>query len=448
MIKLDYKEIKAKLDPQRVIDHLAANKADFEAKAFKPLFDEAKGEFRIAYKRRSYSVVDFLVKEQGHSFKDANAVLDTCYKAQRKEQIGENIQVWDNYATKQVNQQRQDYRAAINEAKKDNIALYAAEYGYAIDRSRSSRNYIAMKHEESGDRIVVHRNGERYIYFNPQNDTDRGDLYNFFANRGVKGYRDIAAQIEKADRSKLENLPVLTEAKESYDSQILYKTYVAMPSYRDTTNGYLQGRGISKEITDQYSNLKVDKRNNVVTPMYRHSEKVLFAFAGYNQKLARPIEKGKDGTKLDKPIKDLNRGNRSITVLKTDNAAKQPDRIVVGESFVDGLSYIQIQQHDPNRSLLISTNGQTDEQSIRMIKDLHDKYPKAEVVLAFDNDKAGRMFAVQVKAQIPKATENYPENKDWNDQLRHLQQEQGAKEELTRHKNESEQEPSGPYLHR
>lgn len=40
-----------------------------------------------------------------------------------------------------------------------------------------------------------------------------------------------------------------------------------------------------------------------------------FAFAGYNQKLRVPLHRDKDGVMLEKPIKDLNRGNKATTAL-------------------------------------------------------------------------------------------------------------------------------------
>ena len=61
--------------------------------------------------------------------------------------------------------------------------------GYAKDKEKSSQN-IKLKNE-NGDSLVISRNAKGdYLYFNPNDDKDRGNLLNFCKNRGVK-FQDL-----------------------------------------------------------------------------------------------------------------------------------------------------------------------------------------------------------------------------------------------------------------
>ena len=59
--------------------------------------------------------------------------------------------------------------------------------GYFKDKEKSSKNHIKLKNN-NGDTLVVSRNAKgHYLYFNPHDEQkDRGNIFNFCKNRGIK----------------------------------------------------------------------------------------------------------------------------------------------------------------------------------------------------------------------------------------------------------------------
>lgn len=58
--------------------------------------------------------------------------------------------------------------------------------GYFEKRDKSSRNYKTLTNDY-GDTIVISRQSNgHYLYFNPNDSTDRGNIYSFAKNRGVE----------------------------------------------------------------------------------------------------------------------------------------------------------------------------------------------------------------------------------------------------------------------
>ncbi|HFS5128375.1 TPA: hypothetical protein ACHDUO_001768, partial [Campylobacter jejuni] len=57
--------------------------------------------------------------------------------------------------------------------------------GYFHKKDKCSRNFITMSNDS--DLIVITRqtNGQ-YLYFNPNEESDRGNIYSFCKNRGIK----------------------------------------------------------------------------------------------------------------------------------------------------------------------------------------------------------------------------------------------------------------------
>jgi len=112
-------------------------------------------------------------------------------------------------------------------------------------------------------------------------------------------------------------------------------------------------------------------------------------------------------------------------------------RIVITESVFDCLAYEQL-----NRSaccsdtLYISTAGQVTQKQLELIRKLV-AFKRAgslkEVVLAFDNDEAGRAFAEKVKSVLQDfedltVREHYAQHgKDWNDELLYVMRTHGTK---------------------
>jgi hypothetical protein len=231
-----------------------------------------------------------------------------------------------------------------------------------------------------------------------------------------------------------------TTSSKDIDIKSLENKYKELKSLFETNNQYLRNRGITEDILKYYSTIKVDEKNNIVTPMYKQERDLKgfenntnynpdnLRFSGYNQKLGKPITITKDGKTREKPLKDLNQGYKGLTVLLSDNFQKEDNvsqmNVVVAESFIDALSYMQLKKLNPKNTMLISTNGQQSESMIKSIQSLPSRYPNNKTVLAYDNDKKGDKFAEQTKALIPNAVREKSKLKDFNEDLKELHKEE------------------------
>lgn len=177
-------------------------------------------------------------------------------------------------------------------------------------------------------------------------------------------------------------------------------------------NQYLtEERGIDPRIYNHYADqLRIDQRGNIVVPMYQHGKQIKFAFSGYNTKLTQYYAPGGE------QIKDLSYGQKSISVLKPEG--KDYKNVIISESAIDGMSYLQIRGLEPKETMIVSTNGQTSEKARQLAAELAEG---KNAIIAVDNDKAGKHFIDQLKQQksLENALVDVPaKNKDWNEELK------------------------------
>lgn len=418
----DFKEYKTKLNTQNLVNFIA-NQGK-EVTGHNPYFDNKKGEYRVTVNgTRNLNAVDYLIKAHDYSFKEASELLESAYMQQLENKLSERIEVKETKAVKELKTSLMDI---INNAKKEDLKYFVHAQGYIIDKD--SANWTFMKNAETGDKVIISEKDGIYRYFNPENDNDKGTIYDFYKNRGVSKLSDMVQLIKGADRT-VELGKVSTNKNKIIDPDKLREKYNTLKSIFQTDNQYLQLRGLSEELLKYYSTIKVDERNNVVTPMYQKIKDLAdFTFSGYNKKLATPITKTKDGELRNKPLKDLNEGNKGITILMSDNFEIKEKTahkdIVIAESFIDALSYMQLKKLNPKNTMLISTNGQQSESMIKSIQSLTSRYPNNKTVLAYDNDKKGDKFAEQTKQFIPNAIREKSKLKDFNEDLKELHKEE------------------------
>ena len=58
--------------------------------------------------------------------------------------------------------------------------------GYFDKREKSSQNYKTLTNENSDTIVISRQKNGHYLYFNPNDDKDKGNIYNFAKNRGIK----------------------------------------------------------------------------------------------------------------------------------------------------------------------------------------------------------------------------------------------------------------------
>lgn len=112
-----------------------------------------------------------------------------------------------------------------------------------------------------------------------------------------------------------------------------------------------------------------------------------------------------------------------------------PDKLILFESPIDALSYYSVKQNSVQNARLLSMNGLKPAAVSHAVKHMLDEgYKVKNVVLAVDNDKAGRYFIDQLKATMrpndslakdEKAKDRFfqtdlSKEKDWNEDLKAL----------------------------
>ena len=104
--------------------------------------------------------------------------------------------------------------------------------------------------------------------------------------------------------------------------------------------------------------------------------------------------------------------------------AKITDKVVIGESIIDVLSYVQLKNIDYKNCLMLSTGGNLGKDATKTLEKLRDKIlyknnKNVQIILTFDNDEAGKKFTEKVKEIFKNfnVITDFPNLKDWNDEL-------------------------------
>lgn len=294
--------------------------------------------------------------------------------------------------------------------------------GYYDKRSKNSRNYKTLTNEQDDTIIISRQSNGHYLYFNPNDDNDRGNIYNFAKNRGIKANDLINNKNIDVSELKSNIEPISTISQSSKKAITNYKNLEQIKE-----NSFLTTkRKISPEILKEFSSLKQDdKYGNAVVSSYilknhQDGEIQFLTQAGSISYLSKPLTQDTQGKPYDKPIKQLCNGSKGLEILKSDNSQnslKDYKNIVICESMIDTLSYCEIKGLNLKDTLLCSTNGQITSSQKEVFKFLNEKAVNAKIILGFDNDKKGKEFDEIAKEIIPRATTDKAILKDFSDDL-------------------------------
>lgn len=319
-----------------------------------------------------------------------------------------------------------------------------------IDRAKTSSTNPVVFNEKTNEKLVISKKGENYLYFNVKNDEDRGNIYSFARNRGLNLsdlIKNYDTSIEIPDMQFLKNNigNNITE-KSEYQVKKIIQDYNEFDKCDLLNNALLNRRGFSKEILQSYQgSIRQDDFGNITIPQYRlqniesmQKEQVnMLKMCGYTTRLNFPITKNKDGSLREKPLKNINRGNKGLEIIGTNavlesikqNNKEHIQNIIISENILDSMSLLQIRGFNPNTTLLVSTSGQfsANEESniLKTLDFMVEKMPNARINLAFDNDEQGRKYNETLKNHIMQTRQSFhkmpnefkPFSKDFNDDL-------------------------------
>lgn len=309
------------------------------------------------------------------------------------------------------------YNQNILKIPMDNLLL---ENGYILKREKCSKNHRTLTNQNNDLIIITRANNEHYLYFNPNDERDRGNIYSFCKNRGIK----LDELLKKKDLSQL-NHNINPSSIDKKKIELIAQFNEA--NLIKPNNHFSKNRLIDVEILTQY-NLKQDKMKNILSPTFMLEKAPQINYVGINQigyfsYLQSPLKKDKEGKTYQKPIKQLCYGSKGLEILKAHTSKKEDiQNIIISESIIDSLSLLELKGYIPNNTLLCSTNGQISLNQKEILKYFADNFKDSQIILAFDNDEAGKSFTQECKkifSQIKNTqiTILKPILKDFNDDL-------------------------------
>lgn len=297
--------------------------------------------------------------------------------------------------------------------------------GYEIDREKSTARNPVLK-SNGGHKVIISLmpSGD-YLYFNPNDDRDRGNIYTLAKNHGL----DINEMIESYLQMPLDKKFNIKAKSEKENVKEIVDKFNALPCYDSKKHPYLKNRSIDSAIIDNYAkNIKVDKHFNVYFPQYSLVEgrKNIYV-RGYTMKLATPIYKDKNGKEYKNPIKSITKGEKGLEILMPKDTSNVTS-VILAESSIDTLSFAEIANE--NNAVLIATSGNANiENTMKTIEFIHNKLNIQQYHLAFDNDEAGTKLRNQFYEALHKKFDtefgkasivniHSPYSKDFNDDLK------------------------------
>lgn len=297
--------------------------------------------------------------------------------------------------------------------------------GYEIDREKSTARNPVLK-SNGGHKVIISLmpSGD-YLYFNPNDDRDKGNIYTLAKNHGL----DINEMIESYLQMPVDKKFNIKAKGDKENVKEIVDKFNALPCYDSNKHPYLKNRSIDSAIIDNYAkNIKVDKHFNVYFPQYSLVEgrKNIYV-RGYTMKLATPIYKDKDGKEYEKPIKSLTKGEKGLEILIPKDTSNVKS-VIIAESSIDTLSFAEIANE--NNAVLIATSGNANiENTMKTIEFIHNKLNIQQYHLTFDNDEAGTKLRNQFYEALHKKFDtefgkasivniHSPYSKDFNDDLK------------------------------
>lgn len=269
---------------------------------------------------------------------------------------------------------------------------------------------------EGDDTLVVFKGrGGDWMYFNAQDDRDKGSVIDWMKNRvssdritGIAQLpgRNLWQSVNDHFRAYL-NLPEeqrpqlnLPPTAETAPGEKFHSIYTQHCRPLENT-AYLEGRGITKSTIDnpQFAGRILNQFYTVQKEGMPAKTYVNTAFPAYHEGRVVGLELKGEGFKGQAPESQF---TRSLWLSKLPEG--RPAVLVVSESALDALSYAQL--HPGESALYASTAGTLTQNKIFELKRLLSEERIPGIRAAFDNDTQGHHFDTRLLAGM--ASEQNP----------------------------------------
>jgi len=273
-----------------------------------------------------------------------------------------------------------------------NLVSFLYRNGYEKDEKNSCANSVVMI--GNGSKLVVATSGQKGVYFDVNNDSNKGTVIDFLKNQGLN-----LGQIRQRLRPEI-GLPDPEPAyyKPSPVKRDVANVIIEMSKTKPLfdANTYLKSRGIDR--IDSRFDVNIDNKNNII---FRHNDPIKNETTGFEKK--------------NQGFTGFSTGGKKG--LFTTNNIKTAETVYICESAIDAMSLAKIESYE-EAAAYVSIGGNMSSEQLDMLQyALADKY----VVIALDNDAGGHKMSEKLKGLFleDRVEIIFPEHEgdDWNKQL-------------------------------
>lgn len=283
-----------------------------------------------------------------------------------------------------------------------NLIAYATNSGYVKDKRESSKSCIIMR--KGNSKIGISTTPDGHDIFYDYHKEKGGSIIDFVKHETGKNLGQIRQELRPwIGLSKLSIEPMLNYSrpivskKNRQEVMMKFRRIKTVKSHK-----YLEDRFIKKNIirSDRFfRKIYIDDFGNVVFPHYDHHG--ICGYAIRNQNFKGFSQGGEKG-------------------LWFSNYKQDDNQIVICESAIDALSYHQLK--GDSLSCYFSIDGELSQKQLMLIGNLISKNQNKKIILAFDNDHAGKKYVSIITKLYEDAlniTSELPEKwgQDWNNVL-------------------------------
>lgn len=269
-----------------------------------------------------------------------------------------------------------------------NLAEYAQSFGYAVDKTKSTKVSPVLK--KDGDTLIIGQNksDSHYIYFNANNNSDKGSIIDFVKNRTNETLGHIRKRLRtwlNIPQPNIERVEVKAatldeiELKVSKDKAFTFWNDIEDQSFfarelRNIPNNYLSEGRTSKDVKfdgEQWYFALRDSQDEICGVEIRNKE-------GRNARIGAEHKKG--------------------IFAAGGQDAKACEKIIITESTIDAKS-AEVMERDATywSHTFVSIGGNAGIIAETALKELCDRLPNADIIVATDNDTTGDKHAQKIK---------------------------------------------------
>lgn len=295
--------------------------------------------------------------------------------------------------------------------KRIDLVAYASTRGYVVDRKASSRHSTVMRHS-NGDKLGISKAPSGVFMFYNYKGSESGTIIDLVQAIDGGTLGDVRKTLRRFDGSVVDvpssTLPFPLQPSQHDASQVLDNWMKAKPIGKG--HPYLtMFRGISETTQSDpifKDRIRIDQRGNMVVPHYNRS-----GLCGFELK---------NGNQNRTTFTGFSPGG--IKALACSRPRDTDTEMVICETAVDMFSLAELEGTENRR--FFSTAGQISAMQAECLRSAAQQMPPgSRILLALDNDEAGRNLAQRIRAEIDKCglpiEDYFPniEGADWNDVL-------------------------------